>query len=68
MGDFHRTASGECIPGGGAWQFQGYDENGLCRSLNGRDTGVHKVLCGAGGKRVQRTTGFLLGSAQQFWP
>ena len=27
--------------------FQGYDENGLLRSLNGRLTGVHKVLCGA---------------------
>ena len=31
----------------GAWQFQGYDENGLLRSLNGRLTGVHKVLCSA---------------------
>ena len=29
---------------GGAWQFQGCDENGTCRSLNGRLTGVHKVL------------------------
>ena len=37
----------ECIPNGGAWQFQGYDETGLCRSLNGRLTGVHKVLCSA---------------------
>ena len=27
--------------------FQGYDENGLLRSLNGRLTGVHKVLCSA---------------------
>ena len=44
-GRFHRTASGEWIPDGGAWQFQGYDENGLLRSLNGRLTGVHKVLC-----------------------
>ena len=26
-------------------KFQGYDENGLLRSLNGRLTGVHKVLC-----------------------
>ena len=33
-GRFCRTASGECIPDGGAWQFQGYDENGSCRSLN----------------------------------
>ena len=31
----------------GAWQFKGYDENGLLRSLNGRLTGVHKVLCSA---------------------
>ena len=43
-GRFHRTASGEWIPDGGAWQFNGYDENGLLRSLNGRLTGVHKVL------------------------
>ena len=27
-GRFYRTASGECIPEGGAGQFQGYDENG----------------------------------------
>ena len=33
---------------GGAWQFQGYDENGLCRSLNRRLTCAHKVLCSAG--------------------
>ena len=44
---FYRTASGEWIPDGGAWQFQGYGENGLLRSLNGRLTGVHKVLCSA---------------------
>ena len=43
-GRFYWTASGERIPDGGAWQFQGYDENGLLRSLNGRLTGVHKVL------------------------
>ena len=60
-GRFYRTASGEWIPDGGAWQFQqGYDENGLLRSLNGRLIGVHKVLCSAAEKnRVQRTTGFL---------
>ena len=46
-GRFNRTACGEWIPEGGAWQFQGYDENGLLRSLNGRLTGVHKVLCSA---------------------
>ena len=40
-GRFYRTASGEWIPDVGAWQFKGYDENGLLRSLNGRLTGVH---------------------------
>ena len=33
------------IPDGEAWQFQGYDENGLPRSLNGRLTDAHEVLC-----------------------
>ena len=47
-GRLYRTASGECIPDGGARQFRGCDEHGLCRSLNGRLTGVHKVVCGAG--------------------
>ena len=28
-GRFYRTASGEWIPDGGAWQFKGYDENGF---------------------------------------
>ena len=46
-GIFFRTSSGEWIPDGGVWQIQGYDENGLLRSLNGRLTGVHKVLCSA---------------------
>ncbi len=46
-GRFYRTASGEFIPDGGAWQFQVYDGNGLCRSLNGGLTGVHTVLRGA---------------------
>ena len=43
-GRFCRTAAGEWIPDDGAWQFQGYNENGLLRSLNGRLTGAHKVL------------------------
>ena len=30
-GRFCRTASGEWILDGGAWQLQGYDENGLLR-------------------------------------
>ena len=46
-GRFYRTASGEWIPDGGASQFKGYDENGLLRSLNGRLTGAHEVLCSA---------------------
>ena len=46
-GRFYRTASGDWIPDGRAWQFQGYDENALLLSLNGRLTGVHKVLCSA---------------------
>ena len=37
-GRFYRAVSGERIFDGGAWQFKGYDENGLLRSLNGRLT------------------------------
>ena len=59
-GRFYRTASGEWILVGGAWQFQGYDENGLFRSLNGTLTGVHKVfVVQCCRDRVQRTTRFL---------
>ena len=47
-GSFHRTASGECILEGGARQFQGDDENGLCRSLHGSLTGEHKSLVQCG--------------------
>ena len=46
-GRFCRTTSCECILDGGAW-FQGYDENGVGRSLNGRLMGGTKVLCCAG--------------------
>ena len=46
-GRFYLAASGEWIPDGGTWQFQGHDENGLLRSLNGRLIGEHKVLCSA---------------------
>ena len=45
-GRFYRTASGEWIPDGGARQFQGFDENGLLRSLSGRLIGAES-LCGA---------------------
>ena len=48
--NFYREGVGDgsyydWIPGGEAWQFQGYDENGLPRSLNGRLTDAHEVLC-----------------------
>ena len=42
-GRFFLIASGEWILDGGVWQFQGYDENELLRSLNGRLIGVHNV-------------------------
>ena len=28
-------------------EFEGYDENGVLRSLNGRLTGAHQVVCSA---------------------
>ena len=43
-GRFCRTASGDRVPDGGAWQFQGYDENELLRSLNGRLTGSFRAV------------------------
>ena len=49
------------IPDGGAWQFQGYDENGLLRSLNGRLTGVHKVWCSAAEIACKEQQDFYLG-------
>ena len=61
-GRFCRTASGEWIADGGAWQFQGYDENGLLRSLNGRLTGVHKVLCSAAEITFKGRQDFYLGT------
>ena len=42
--------------------FQGYDENGLCRSLNGRLAGSHKVLCSAGEIVCKGRHDFFLGS------
>ena len=60
-GKFYRTASGEWIPDGGAWQFPGYDENGLFRSLNGRLIGVHKVLCSAAEIACKGQQDFFLG-------
>ena len=60
-GRFYRTASGEWIPDDGVWQFQGYDENGLLRSLNGRLTGAHKVLCSAAEVACKGRQDFYLG-------
>ena len=58
---FCRTASGEWIPDGGAWQFQGYAQNGLLRSLNGRLTGVHKMLYSAAEIACKGRQDFYLG-------
>ena len=60
-GRFFRPAGGEWILDGGAWQFQGYDENGLLRSLNGRLAGVHKVLCSAAEIACKGRQDFFLG-------
>ena len=60
-GRFYRIASGEWVLDGGAWQFQGYDENGLLRSLNGRFIDVHKVLCCAAETERKRRQSFYLG-------
>ena len=48
-------------PDGGAWQFQGYDENELLRSLNGRLTVVHTVLSSAAEKACKGRQDFYLG-------
>ena len=58
-GRFYRTASGEWIPDGGAWQIQGYDESGLLRSLNGRTHWCTQSVVQCCRDRLQRTTRFL---------
>ena len=60
-GRFHRTASGEWMYDGGAWQFLGCDENELLRSLNGRLTDVHRVLCSAAEIACKGRQDFYLG-------
>ena len=60
-GRFYQTASGERILDSGACKFQGYDENGLLRSLNGRLIGVHKVLCSAAEIACKGRQDFYLG-------
>ena len=57
MERFYRTASGECTLGGGAWHFLR-----LCQFLNGRLTGVRKVLCRAGQIGCKGHHDFYLGS------
>ena len=49
------------IPDGEAWQFRGYDENGLPRSLNGRLTDAHQVLCSAAEITCKEQQDFHLG-------
>ena len=49
------------IPDGEAWQSQGYDENGFPRSLNGRLTDVHQVLCSAAEIACKGQQDFYLG-------
>ena len=61
-GRFYRTASGECILEGRAWQLQSDDENGWRRSLHGRLTGEHQVLCSVGGFACKRHQDFYLRS------
>ena len=56
-----RTAIREWILDGGAWQFQGCDENGLLRTLSGRLTGVHKVLYSAADIAWEGRQDFYLG-------
>ena len=60
-GRFCRIASGEWVLDGGVWQFQGYDESGLLRSLNGRFIGVHEVLCSAAETARKGRQNFYLG-------
>ena len=58
-GRFYRTASGEWILDGGAWQFQGYDENGLLRS---------QIACkGRQDFYLGHDGGFLIPILQQNW-
>ena len=53
-----QPVSGECIPDGGAWQFQGYGKQRFV-SISER---VHKVLCSAGEIACKGRQDFHLGS------
>ena len=57
-GRFYQSSNGEWIPDGGTWQSQGHGENGLPRSLNGRLTDAHQVLCNAAGIACKRQQHF----------
>ena len=46
-GRFYVMDSAGCFLDGGGSEFQGYNEDGLTRSLNVRLTSAHKVLCNA---------------------
>ena len=60
MGRFYRTASGEWILDGGAWQFQGYDENGIAWIFERETHWSSRSFVQCGRNRVQRTTRILL--------
>ena len=60
--------AGERIPDGGAWQLRDYDENGLCRSPNGRVTCEHKkVLRSAGDVACKGRQDFFLGGIRRWF-
>ena len=64
---FYRTASGECIPDDGAWQYQGYVENGLCL-ISEQKTSLccaGEIVCKA---RQDSCLDPMDSSAQQHWP
>ena len=58
------------IPDGEAWHFQGYDENGLPRSLNRRLAKAHEVLgstaSASARAQVWRATGIACKEQQDF--
>ena len=55
------------IPDGEAWQFQGFDENGLPRSLSGRLTDAHEVLCSTASAPASGAAGIACIEQQDFY-
>ena len=53
------------IPDGEAWQCQGFDENGSPRSLNGRLTDAHEVLCSTASASAPAPTSGAAGIARK---